>query len=126
MSRADKSQDRRHEINKGLLKTLDYKLRKRFWVTMLMIVLFFYLLAILSGGILGMVELTGGWKDILNIMLGAYLATFAKVINFWFDSSKDDSKIQYGMVISSRGFSPECQIVIDQAVTSKSPGRRSA
>ena len=34
--------------------------------------------------------------------------------------SKDDSKIQYGMVISSRGFSPECQIVIDQAVTSKS------
>ena len=40
-----------------------------------------------------MVELTGGWKDILNIMLGAYLATFAKVINFWFDSSKDDSKI---------------------------------
>ena len=83
----------RHEINQGLLKTLDYKLRKRFWVTLLMIILFFYLLAILSGGILGMVELTGGWKDILNIMLGAYLATFAKVINFWFDSSKDDTKI---------------------------------
>ena len=86
-------EDRKHEINKGLLRSFEYKLRKRFWVTLLMIILFFYLLAILSGGILGMVELTGGWKDILNIMLGAYLATFAKVINFWFDSSKDDSKI---------------------------------
>ena len=87
---ADKN---KHEINKGLLKTLDYKLRKRFWVTMLMIMLFFYLIAVLSAGILGMIELTGGWKDILNIMLGAYLATFSKVINFWFDSSKDDSKL---------------------------------
>ena len=88
-----KKQDYRHEINRGLLKTLEYKLKKRFWVTLLMIILFFYLLAILSGGILGMVELTGGWKDILNIMLGAYLATFAKVINFRFDTSKDDTKI---------------------------------
>ena len=85
--------ENKHEINRRLLKNLEYKLRKRFWVTLLMIILFFYLLAILSAGILGMVELTGGWKDILNIMLGAYLATFAKVINFWFDSSKDDSKI---------------------------------
>ena len=83
----------KHEINKSLLKNLEYKLKKRFWVTLFMLLLFFYLLAILSGGILGMVELTGGWKDILNIMLGDYLATFAKVINFWFDSSKDDSKI---------------------------------
>ena len=86
-------EDRKHQINVSLLKTIDYKLKKRFWVTLMMLILFFYLLAILSGGILGMVELTGGWKDILNIMLGAYLATFAKVINFWFDSSKDDSKI---------------------------------
>ena len=85
--------DNKHEINKSLLKTLEYKLKKRFWVTMLMIMLFFYLLAILSAGILGMVELTGGWKDILNIMLGAYLATFAKVINFWFDSDKEDTKL---------------------------------
>ena len=83
----------KHEINKSLLKNLEYKLKKRFWVTLFMLLLFFYLLAILSGGILGMVELTGGWKDILNIMLGAYLATFAKVINFWIDSRKDDSKI---------------------------------
>ena len=93
MSTSSKHIANKHEINKSLLKSLDYKLRKRFWVTMLMILLFFYLLAILSGGILGMVDLTGGWKDILNIMLGAYLATFAKVINFWFDSSKDDSKL---------------------------------
>ena len=87
------SEKNKHEINRSLLKNLEYKLRKRFWVTLLMIILFFYLLAILSAGILGMVELSGGWKDILNIMLGAYLATFAKVINFWFDSNKDDSKI---------------------------------
>jgi len=84
MDHSKKHIDNKHEINKSLLKTLEYKLKKRFWVTMLMLMLFFYLLAILSGGILGMVELTGGWKDILNIMLGAYLATFAKVINFEF------------------------------------------
>ena len=91
LSNSTKTSDHKHEINKSLIKTLDYKLKKRFMVTCLMLLLFFYIIAVLSAGILGMIELTGGWKDILNIMLGAYLATFAKVINFWFE--KDDSNI---------------------------------
>ena len=38
-------------------------------------------------------DVTGGWKEILLLMLGGFVGSFAKVIDFWFNNAEDDVKL---------------------------------
>ena len=39
------------------------------------------------------VDVVGGWKEILLLMLGGFVGSFAKVIDFWFNNAEDDVKL---------------------------------
>ena len=39
------------------------------------------------------VDVMGGWKEILLLMLGGFVGSFAKVIDFWFNNGEDDVKL---------------------------------
>jgi len=39
------------------------------------------------------VDVQGGWKEILLLMLGGFVGSFAKVIDFWFNNAEDDVKL---------------------------------
>jgi hypothetical protein len=38
-------------------------------------------------------DVMGGWKEILLLMLGGFVGSFAKVIDFWFNNAEDDVKL---------------------------------
>ena len=38
-------------------------------------------------------DVTDGWKEILLLMLGGFVGSFAKVIDFWFNNAEDDVKL---------------------------------
>ena len=42
---------------------------------------------------MGGMELPGEWKEILLVMLGAFVGSFTKVIDFWFNNSENDNKL---------------------------------
>ena len=79
-------------INEKLVDTIYYRQKKRFVVTIFMLLLFLYLMGVMASSIMLGEDLLGGWKDILNIMLGAFLGSFSKVIDFWFDKNDKQDK----------------------------------
>ena len=38
-------------------------------------------------------DVTDGWKEILLLMLGGFVGSFAKVIDFWFNNQENDNKL---------------------------------
>ena len=38
-------------------------------------------------------DVTEGWKVILLLMLGGFVGSFAKVIDFWFNNQENDNKL---------------------------------
>ena len=54
-------------------------------------------------------EISGEWKEILLLMLGALIGAFSKVIDHWFaDSDKDKKLIDKITSISEHGEGCEC------------------
>ena len=88
----DTKSNGRQVINEKLVDTIHYRQKKRFIVTIFMLLLFLYLMGFMAASIMNGSDLLGGWKDILNIMLGAFLGSFSKVIHFWFDKNDKQDK----------------------------------
>ena len=88
----DTKSNGRQVINEKLVDTIHYRQKKRFIVTIFMLLLFLYLMGFMAASIMNGSDLLGGWKDILNIMLGAFLGSFSKVIDFWFDKNDKQDK----------------------------------
>ena len=88
----DNKSNGRQVINEKLVDTIHYRQKKRFIVTIFMLLLFLYLMGFMAASIMNGSDLLGGWKDILNIMLGAFLGSFSKVIDFWFDKNDKQDK----------------------------------
>ena len=88
----DNKSNGRQLINEKLVDTIHYRQKKRFIVTIFMLLLFLYLMGFMAASIMNGSDLLGGWKDILNIMLGAFLGSFSKVIDFWFDKNDKQDK----------------------------------
>ena len=88
----DNKSNGRQLINEKLVDTIHYRQKKRFVVTIFMLLLFLYLMGFMAASIMNGSDLLGGWKDILNKMLGAFLGSFSKVIDFWFDKNDKQDK----------------------------------
>ena len=88
----DTKSNGRQVINEKLVDTIHYRQKKRFIVTIFMLLLFLYLMGFMAASIMNGSDLLGGWKDILNIMLGAFLGSFSKVIDFWYDKNDKQDK----------------------------------
>ena len=55
----------------------------QFSITVAMFVVFIWIIYLLFHA-----ELSDNFRDLLNIIVGGFLASFGKVIDFWFRSSK--------------------------------------
>ena len=62
----------------------------QFVITCAMFGLLFWILNLLFHPTL---ELDPTHRDLLNIILGTFIATFAKVIDFWFNNQENDNKL---------------------------------
>ena len=38
-------------------------------------------------------DVTDGWKEILLLMLGGFVGSFRKVIDFWFNNQENDNRL---------------------------------
>jgi hypothetical protein len=37
-------------------------------------------------------EVAGEWKELLLLLLGAFIGSYGKIIDYWFDTTKKDNK----------------------------------
>ena len=69
--------------------------RNRVIITTIVLVTFLAIIVGLGWGILkgGDMPLDESWKEILLLMLGAFIASYGKVIDFWFQNDLRDEKM---------------------------------
>ena len=72
----------------------------RFFLSGVVFLVFFVLLYVLFYGTL----VTDTYRDIVNILIGTYVAALMKVVNYWF-SEKDDSEHQESASLNGNGAS---------------------
>lgn len=65
----------------------------RMWIVTIMVIITFCLITL---GVLGSIhtntEVAGEWKEILLLLLGAFIGSYGKIIDYWFGSKETSDK----------------------------------
>lgn len=86
-------QDQKHSINTELIGIIKFRQNKKWLISIAVVGLFSVILALMIYFMSNGTDVTGGWKEILLLMLGGFVGSFAKVIDFWFNNAEDDVKL---------------------------------
>ena len=68
-------------------------LNTRWYITIITLLTFLFIIIGIVLCIVFKVELMAAWKDILLVMLGAFIGSYNRVIDHWFNNSQRDEKI---------------------------------
>ena len=86
-------QDQKHQINTELIGIIKFRQSKKWLISIAVVSLFSVILALMIYFMSQGKDVTDGWKEILLLMLGGFVGSFAKVIDFWFNNAEDDTKL---------------------------------
>ena len=86
-------QDQKHQINTELIGIIKFRESKKWLISIAVVALFSIILALMIYFMINGVDVQGWWKEILLLMLGGFVGSFAKVIDFWFNNAEDDVKL---------------------------------
>ena len=87
----NKFADRRrgHPMQRLLEKYYD----TRFWITLFVLGTFVLAISGIGIAIYASITLNQAWKEILLVMLGAFIGAFGRVVDFWFNNVEHDREI---------------------------------
>ena len=86
-------QDQKHSINQQLIDIIKFRQNKKWMISIAVVFIFSAILGLMIWFMSSGVDVMGGWKEILLLMLGGFVGSFAKVIDFWFNNAEDDVKL---------------------------------
>lgn len=66
--------------------------RNRFWLSTLILVVFLAILGAIFYGIFTS-EVDIDWGDMMYIIIGAFIASYSKVMDFWFNNKEEDKEL---------------------------------
>ena len=89
----DARQNQKHFINVKLVDIINYRQSRKWYVSIAVVGMFSLILALMIYFMSQGKDVTDGWKEILLLMLGGFVGSFAKVIDFWFNNQENDNKL---------------------------------
>ena len=89
----DARQNQKHFINVKLVDLITYRQSRKWYVSIAVVGMFAFILALMIFFMAQGKDVTEGWKEILLLMLGGFVGSFAKVIDFWFNNQENDNKL---------------------------------
>ena len=72
---------------------MEYRQSRKWYVSISVVAIFSFILAMMIYYMSEGKDVTDGWKEILLLMLGGFVGSFAKVIDFWFNNQENDNKL---------------------------------
>ena len=72
---------------------MEYRQSRKWYVSIAVVGVFSAILALMIYFMSMGKDVTDGWKEILLLMLGGFVGSFAKVIDFWFNNQENDNKL---------------------------------
>ena len=89
----DARKNQKHFINVKLVEIMGYRQSRKGYVSISVVAIFSFILAMMIYYMSEGKVVTDGWKEILLLMLGGFVGSFAKVIDFWFNNQENDNKL---------------------------------
>ena len=81
------------KINVKIMKLIMYRSQRKWYATISIISIFGGLLALMLVFIAIGKDMTPEWKEILLVLLGAFVGSFSRVIDHWFNNSQAEEKL---------------------------------
>ena len=89
----DARQNQKHFINVKLVELITYRQSRKWFVSIAVVGMFAVILILMIYFMAQGKDVTSGWKEILLLMLGGFVGSFAKVVDFWFNNQENDNKL---------------------------------
>ena len=79
----------------GFKDLLNSMMKRRWWITALVLGGFMFIMAGMFFAIFNKSAIEGEWKELLLLLLGAFIGYYGKIIDYWFsDTDKDKMLVQ--------------------------------
>ena len=79
----------------GFKELLSSMMKRRWFITAIVLGGFMIIIMGIFGAIIGNTEISGEWKELLLLLLGAFIGSYGKIIDYWFsDTDKDKMLVQ--------------------------------
>lgn len=83
------------EENSKFQELLNQTMKRRWGITAIVLLTFLFIAVGISFAVHGGTVLDQEWKEILLLMLGAFIGSYGKIIDYWFsDTDKDKMLVQ--------------------------------
>jgi hypothetical protein len=83
------------EAPDGFKQLLNAMMKRRWYITALVLGGFMFIIGGMFFAILSKSEIAGEWKELLLLLLGAFIGSYGKIIDYWFsDTDKDKMLVQ--------------------------------
>lgn len=89
----DKEGSKVTEGDKELLKILQNTNRNRRIITVIVLATFMLIMIGIGAALFSEASMGAEWKEILLLVLGAFIASYGKIIDFWFQKTDADSAL---------------------------------
>jgi hypothetical protein len=79
----------------GFRDLLNAMMKRRWFITAIVLGGFMIIIMGIFGAIIGQTAISGEWKELLLLLLGAFIGSYGKIIDYWFsDTDKDKMLVQ--------------------------------
>jgi antibiotic biosynthesis monooxygenase (ABM) superfamily enzyme len=80
--------------NKNRFYSMLQQMQNNRWkITMIVLFLFFFIIAGINSAVFFKVSIEESWKEMLLILLGAFVGNLNKVVDYWFNSEDRDKML---------------------------------
>ena len=79
----------------GFKDLLNRMMARRWYITAMVLGGFILIIAGIFAAVVGQTAMAGEWKELLMLLLGAFIGSYGKIIDYWFsDTDKDKMLVQ--------------------------------
>lgn len=79
----------------GFKQLLNQMMKRRWYITALVLGGFMFIIGGIFTAIVKGTQVEGEWKELLLLLLGAFIGSYGKIIDYWFsDTDKDKMLVQ--------------------------------
>ena len=83
------------QANTGFRDLLNSVMKRRWYITAMVLGGFILIIAGIFAAIMMNTAMAAGWKELLMLLLGAFIGSYGKIIDYWFsDQDKDKMLVQ--------------------------------
>jgi len=83
----------KNKEHEEFMKLIMYRSQRKWYATLSIIFIFGLIIILMMGFVALGKDLTAGWKEVLLVMVGAFVGSWGKVIDFWFNNSEQDNTL---------------------------------